>query len=59
MADIAKEEFPEMADEDNELYLVDTLGNPWGDDYYLAYKYTRKYKSKGLPLNLYLQHVRR
>jgi len=59
MAEKAKEEFPEFADPENELYLVDTLGNPWGDDYYMMYKLTRKYKSRGLPLNLYIQHVRR
>jgi glycosyltransferase involved in cell wall biosynthesis len=53
-SDIAKEEFPEFKE-----WFVDTLGNPHGDDYYYFYKMTRKYKSKPLPLNLYLQHVRR
>ena len=59
LADKAKEEFPEFKDPKSPFYLVDTLGNPWGDDYYFFYKITRKYKSKGLPLNLYIQHVRR
>ncbi len=39
--------------------LVRPLGNPWGDDYYMFYKLTRKFKSKPLDMNLYLQHVRR
>jgi len=39
--------------------LVRPLGNPWGDDYYMFYKLTRKFKSKPLDMNLYIQHVRR
>ncbi len=39
--------------------LVRPLGNPWGDDYYMFYKLTRKFKSKPLDMNLYCQHVRR
>jgi glycosyltransferase involved in cell wall biosynthesis len=34
------------------------LGNPWGDDYYMFYKITRKFKSKSLDLILYIQHTR-
>ena len=26
--------------------IIKELGNPWGNDYYLFYKYTRKYHSK-------------
>lgn len=57
-AEIAAEEFPEFKDM-MASRNVDTLGNPWGDDYYFYYKLTRKNKSKALPLNLYIQHVRR
>ena len=39
--------------------LVRPLGNPWGDDYYMFYKLTRKFKSKPLDMNLYCQHIRR
>ena len=35
-----------------------TIGNPWGDDWYMIYKITRKFKSKGLPIAPYVQFVR-
>ena len=57
-ADRAAEEFPEM----REMMIrrnVDSIGNPFGQDYYYIYKLTRKYKSKALPLYLYIQHIRR
>lgn len=57
-ADKAAEEFPELRTMMEERH-VDSLGNPWGNDFYIYYKYTRKYKGKALPLNLYLQHIRR
>ena len=52
------EEFPELG-EMMKRRNVDTLGNPWGQDFLYMYKLTRKYKSKALPLLLYLQHIRR
>jgi glycosyltransferase involved in cell wall biosynthesis len=39
--------------------VVRELGNPWGNDYYLFFKYTRKYKSK--PIHgefLYIVHTK-
>ncbi len=58
----AQLEFPEM----KKYFMVDfeaepekilkELGNPWGQDYYLFYKYTRKYHSKPIheyPLKVY------
>lgn len=57
----AQLEFPEirqycLVDVQNEPQkFVQEMGNPWGQDYYLFYKYTRKYHS--LPLNLYLLWV--
>ncbi|HDY86859.1 MAG TPA: glycosyltransferase, partial [bacterium] len=38
--------------------IVKELGNPWGNDYYLFYKYTRKYHSKPVDENLYVVHIR-
>jgi len=57
-ADECAREFPEFREMMGRR-KVDTLGNPWGCDFFYFYKITRKYKSKALPLNLYLQHVRR
>lgn len=57
-ADKMAERFPEFK-EMMKRRNVDTLGNPWGDDHAFFYMITRKYKSKGLPLHLYLQHIRR
>lgn len=58
----AQLEFPELRKE----FMVDfeaepekilkELGNPWGQDYYLFYKYTRKYHSKPIkeyPIKIY------
>ena len=57
----AFEEFPEIkpfflkpGTEDQ----YNTLGNPFGNDYYLFYKITRKYKSKYLDTALYYVHSR-
>ena len=37
--------------------IIKELGNPWGNDYYLFYKYTRKYHSKPMDENwLYVVH---
>ena len=60
-ADAAKDEFPEMMEWFGPKYLEGgkELGNPYGDDYFLFYKITRKYKSKMLPFLTYLQYVRR
>lgn len=62
-ASVAKQEFPEMIEwfgpDDKEDPECKTLGNPCGDDYYLFYKITRKYKSKMLPFLTYVQFVRR
>ena len=37
---------------------VRTLGNPWGDDYWLFWKLTRKFHSLPIDLCLYYQHIR-
>lgn len=37
---------------------VRTLGNPWGQDFYLFYKLTRHFISKPLNLYLYICHIR-
>ena len=34
------------------------IGNPWGDDYIMFYRITRKFQSIPLPVALYIQHVR-
>lgn len=58
---LAQLQFPEirpfcMVDVYNEPNkIVQELGNPWGQDMYLFYKYTRKYWS--LPIDLYLYWV--
>lgn len=36
--------------------IIKELGNPWGNDYYLFYKYTRKYHSKVIDEPLYIVH---
>lgn len=60
-ADAAKNEHPEIMEWYGPLYMKGgkELGNPWGDDWYMFYKITRKYKSKGLPIAPYIQFVRR
>lgn len=58
----AQMEFPEirtffMVDTDQEKYkIIKELGNPWGNDYYLFYKYTRKYNSMPFDKHLYIVH---
>jgi glycosyltransferase involved in cell wall biosynthesis len=56
----ALEEFPEIKpfywNEQKQNY--DTLGNPWGEDFYYFYKMTRKYKSKYLKCAPYFVHSR-
>ena len=60
-ADIAKEESPEIMEWYGPKYMEGgkELGNPWGEDWYMFYKLTRKHKSKGLPFILYLNYIRR
>lgn len=58
---IAQLEFPELQKyymvkhPDHPKHLVREFGNPFGNDYYLFYKYTRKYHSK--PIHEYLLRV--
>lgn len=58
---MAQTEFPEIQQyfmekhPDHPELLVKELGNPFGNDYYLFYKYTRRYHSK--PINKYLLNV--
>jgi glycosyltransferase involved in cell wall biosynthesis len=60
----AQLEFPEirqyfMVDhEDEPNKIIKELGNPWGQDYYLFYKYTRKYQTKSVKKNLLVVHPR-
>lgn len=57
----AQVEFPEIKPHfqvkhpDHPKGLPKELGNPWGQDYYLFYKYTRRYHSK--PVDKYLYKV--
>jgi hypothetical protein len=57
----AQLEFPEIQQyfmvkhPDHPHNIVKELGNPWGQDFYLFYKYTRKYHSK--PFDEYLLKV--
>lgn len=57
----AQLEFPEIQQffmvkhPDHPKGLVKELGNPWGNDYYLFYKYTRKYHSN--PIDKYMYKV--
>jgi len=59
LADMAKTEFPEMKKWFGPLYMEGgkEIGNPRGDDYYMFYKITRKFKSKILPYYLYIQYA--
>ncbi|MDZ4210054.1 MAG: glycosyltransferase [Candidatus Curtissbacteria bacterium] len=41
--------------DEQETKIIQEMGNPWGNDFYLFFKYTRKFHS--LPLNLYLYFV--
>lgn len=60
----AQLEFPEvrkyfMVNVDNEpTKTIKELGNPWGQDWYLFYKYTRKYHSRIFKEYLYIVHPR-
>lgn len=60
----AQLEFPEireyfMVDHENEPHkIIKELGNPWGQDYYLYYKYTRKYHSRIFKEYLYIVYPR-
>ena len=48
-----------MVDHVNEpAKIIKELGNPWGQDYYLFYKYTRKYHSRVLKEYLYIVNPR-
>lgn len=60
-SDACKEERPEITNWYGGKYLEGgkTLGNPWGDDWYMFYKITRKFKTKALPIAPYVQFVRR
>jgi len=60
-ADMAKDEMPEIMEWYGKKYLEGgkELGNPWGEDWYLFYKITRKYKSKKVPLLTYIHFIRR
>lgn len=60
----AQVEFPEIREffminhEAEPNKIIKELGNPWGDDFYLFYKYTRKYHSKPIEEYLYKVHPR-
>jgi len=63
-ADACKKESPEIQDWYGPPPTVrtggsKTIGNPWGDDWFMFYKITRKFKSKALPIAPYIQFVRR
>jgi glycosyltransferase involved in cell wall biosynthesis len=38
--------------------IIKELGNPWGQDFFIFYKYTRKYHSKPIKEYLYIVHPR-
>lgn len=60
----AQVEFPEiqkffkLKHPDHPKGLPKELGNPWGQDYYLFYKYTRKHHSKPFDRYLYIVYLR-
>lgn len=60
----AQEEFPELKDyfmvehEDEPEKIAKELGNPFGQDFYLFYKYTRKYHSLAVDKHLYGVYAR-
>ena len=64
-ATTAMEEFPDikqyfMIHKENEPEKVARdMGNPWGNDFYLFYKYTRKYHCTPFEAHLYLVHPSR
>lgn len=59
--DWAKEKFPEFLEWTGGMSCDGgkPLGNNWGDDFFLFFSITRKYKSKMLPFLHYIQNVRR
>lgn len=60
-ADAAKAEMPEIMDWYGPKYMEGgkELGNPWGEDWYMFYKLTRKHKSKELSIVPYIDYIRR
>jgi len=57
----AFEEFPEVKpfyEKKEQPGQFNSLGNPWGEDWYYFYKMTRKYKSKYLDFAPYIVHSR-
>ena len=60
----AQIEFPEIQryffvpQEESNWKIIKELGNPFGNDFYLFYKYTRKYHSKPMDEYLYKVHFR-
>jgi glycosyltransferase involved in cell wall biosynthesis len=60
----AQLEFPEIrqyffVDHENEPNkIIKELGNPWGQDYYLFYKYTRQFHTKAIKKNLLVVYPR-
>lgn len=60
-SDHVKEEFPEMIEWFGPKYMDGgrEIGNPWGEDYYLFYKITRKHKSLSVPMYCYINYIRR
>ena len=58
-------EYPEqrkffMVDHVNEpSKIIKEIGNPWGNDHILFYKYTRKYHSKPIDEYLYVVHLKK
>ncbi len=58
----AQLEFPELRNfflvdhEDEPDKIIKELGNPWGQDFFLFYKYTRKYHSKPYDIPLLIVH---
>jgi len=51
-------EFADMAGIPGYNSKVRTLGNPWGNDFYMWYKLTRYYIPKKLDFYLYITHLR-
>jgi glycosyltransferase involved in cell wall biosynthesis len=60
----AQLEFPQLREqfmvnhEAEPAKIIKELGNPWGQDFYLFYKYTRKYHSKAVEGYLYIVNPR-
>lgn len=63
LRDFAAEQFSEEWNKNKKIfsrYIEDgtSLGNPWGDDFYMFYKITREFYSVPLNANLYYHNVR-